>query len=236
MSRESPLTESLVSLSRFLVSDSTMQETLHRVSELCVAAVPAAQFVGITMMVEGRARTAVFTDSTSPEIDQAQYDSGEGPCLEAFRQNRVTRIDDTTIDGPWPDFRVAASGRGIRSTLSLPLSTDRGPLGALNMYSPVERGFSPVDEQTAGQFAEHASVVLANADAYWDAHHLSQRLDQAMQARSTIEQAKGILMGAQRCGPDEAFQLLVRASQRENVKLRDIAARIVAETAKPPQT
>jgi AmiR/NasT family two-component response regulator len=48
-----------------------------------------------------------------------------------------------------------------------------------------------------------------------------------MKHRAVIEQAKGILIGAQGIDEDEAFGLLVRASQRENTKLRDIARRIV---------
>jgi ANTAR domain len=52
-------------------------------------------------------------------------------------------------------------------------------------------------------------------------------LRRAMETRATIEQAKGILMGAEHCTPDEAFRMLVRASQRENRKLALIAAEIV---------
>ena len=58
----------------------------------------------------------------------------------------------------------------------------------------------------------------------------------ALVSRATIEQAKGILMASNQCDPDEAFGLLVRASQRENVKLRDIAARIVDNASRPDRT
>jgi AmiR/NasT family two-component response regulator len=70
--------------------------------------------------------------------------------------------------------------------------------------------------------------VLANAQAYWDARELSSGLTEAMRYRAVIEQAKGILMGAEGCDEDAAFQILVRASQRENLKLREIAQRLVA--------
>jgi AmiR/NasT family two-component response regulator len=56
-----------------------------------------------------------------------------------------------------------------------------------------------------------------------------------MRSRAVIEQAKGMLMAAQGCDEDRAFKLLVQASQRENVKLRDIARRIVTSaTRRPP--
>ena len=97
----------------------------------------------------------------------------------------------------------------------------------MNLYSRTPNGFSERDEEVATQFGVQAAIVLANAQAYWDAHLLSQNLATAMQSRAVIEQAKGILMGAQRCSADEAFQILVRASQRENRKLREIAEDIV---------
>src|SRR4051794_4453418 len=88
-----PLSDALAALSRFLVGDGSVQETLKRVSDLTVEAVPGADLAGITMFVEGRRRTAVFTDALAPEVDQAQYDTGEGPCLDAFDQQRIFTID-----------------------------------------------------------------------------------------------------------------------------------------------
>jgi GAF domain-containing protein len=228
---ESPLAESLAVLSRYFVGASTLEETLGRVADLTVEAVAPVDFVGLTMPVEGRQRTAVFTDRTSPEVDQAQYDSGEGPCLDALRDATVYWIDSMEGDGPWLAFRRACLARGIHSTLSLPLVVDHGTVGAMNLYSHTEHGFGVDDRDAAQQFAAQAAIVLANAQVYWDARQLSTRLGEAMKSRATIEQAKGVLMGAQRCGPDEAFELLTRASQRENVKLREIACRIVEGAA-----
>lgn len=224
---DSPLTSSLAALSRFFVGDGTLEQTLVRVAELTVEAIPAAELVGITMPVEGRQRTAIFTDETAPEIDQAQYDSGEGPCLEAFEEMRITQIESTRDDGKWAEFRQAAAARGILSTISFPLVVDKRCIGAMNLYSYRERAFGGAETETGTLFASQAAIVLANAQAYWDARELSSRLGDAMTHRAVIEQAKGILMGAQRCEEDEAFQILVKASQRENVKLRTLAQRIV---------
>ena len=70
--------------------------------------------------------------------------------------------------------------------------------------------------------------MLVNASAYWQATQLGEQLSQAMQSRAVIEQAKGILMArSPQMTADDAFELLRKASQRENIKLRDIAQRIV---------
>ena len=230
--------EAMEVLSRFLVADTSLGDTLDRVAALTVGAVPAAAFVGIALLdEEQRVTTAVFTDEQAAQIDQAQYDEGRGPCLDAWREKRIVRLDDVAVDGmaAYPAFSQACLDHGIHSTLSLPLiASDRG-VGALNLYAEGATAFSADDEQVGGDLATAASVVLANAAAYWGAYDLSQQMSEAMQSRAVIEQAKGMLM-AQSSGltSDEAFQLLSRASQRENVKLRDIAQRIVDRKVVPP--
>lgn len=57
----------------------------------------------------------------------------------------------------------------------------------------------------------------------------------AMQTRATIEQAKGVLMVLHGCGPDDAFALMVRMSQRSQHKLHDVAEKIVAEVVRLPE-
>jgi GAF domain-containing protein len=233
---DAPLTESLAVLSRYFVGTGTLQETLQRVAELTEEAIGPADFVGITLPVEGRQRTAVFTDPASPEIDQAQYDSGDGPCLDAIRDQQVHPVEATSEEGPWPEFRGAASAHGIGSTLSLPLIVDDRVVGAMNLYARPERAFGDEDRDASLQFAAQAAIVLANAQAYRDAFELSARLGEAMKNRATIEQAKGILMGARGCTPEAAFEALVSAAQRDGTGIREMARRIVVDaTGRDPE-
>jgi GAF domain-containing protein len=232
---DSPLSESLAVLSQYFVGTGTLQDTLHRVSELTERAVSPADFVGITLPGEGGNRTAVFTDPASPEIDQAQYDAGAGPCLDAMKTQQIQSVDSTREEGPWPAFRRAAADHGIGSTLSLPLIVDDRVVGAMNLYSRGERAFADEDRNEARQFAAQAAIVLANAQVYSDAYELSARLGEAMKSRATIEQAKGILMGTHGYGPDAAFEWLTQAAQRQDVTVREMARRtIVDATGREP--
>ena len=226
------LSNGLVAMDRFFVGDGTLRETLERIAELAVAAVPGADMAGMTMLVEGRAKTAVFTDDSCLEIDSAQYETGIGPCLDSFRHQQVYRIDFMEKDRQWPPFSEAAGSHGIQSSMSVPLVARHEGVGALNFYSRSTEAFSDDDVEMGLQFATQAASVLANSQAYWDAHHLSQNLATAMTSRTTVEQAKGILMGSRGCNAEEALQLLVRASQRENRKLREIAQEMVADAGR----
>jgi GAF domain-containing protein len=221
------LTESLRAMSRFLVGDTTMGDTLHRVSELATEALEGADFAGITLKTDKGPQTSVFTDPKSPEIDQSQYDTGVGPCLDAMRHNAVYRIGDTSSDTQWEPFSRAALAHGILTTLSVPLTAGTKPVGALNLYARESGTFDDPAPEHALAFGELSGIVLTNAQAYWGAFELSEQLQEAMTSRAVIEQAKGILMGASRTTAEEAFDMLVSASQRTNVKLRDVAREIV---------
>jgi len=227
------LSQSVAALTQYFVGDATMGETLTRVSELTTVAVPQSEFVGITMMVDGEVGTYVFTHPTVTEIDRAQYDSGRGPCVDAYHTGGVFVIDSTLTEQRWPEFCQVARDHDVLSTLSLPMLLSGGPIGAMNLYAKSEQAFGPDDVDTGQQFAMQAAFVLANAQAYWDTRLLSENLEAAMESRSVIEQAKGVIMNAQAKTADEAFDVLVAQSQHENIKLREIAKRIVNEASRP---
>jgi GAF domain-containing protein len=228
MSESSPLQRSLTELSTFLVSDHSIADTLTRVVALGVEAVPPAEFAGITMMVDDRVITQTFTDPTCPEIDQAQYESGHGPCLDAFRSGSSVVVESLEHDDRWPEFATAAMAHGVRSTLSLPMVSGESAVGALNFYAADDHAFGEAEALVGRLFAAQATVVVVNAQAYWGARLKSEHLEQAMVGREVIDMAKGIIMNVTACGPDEAFERLVKQSQHENRKLRDVATDIVA--------
>ena len=225
-----PRADALRALATFLVADAPVGETLDRVAALTTAALPAAEIAGIAMLgADGRPTTAIYTDSTSPEVDKAQYESGRGPCLDAWRQRRTVRIDDMTDAADrYPEFARAALDHGIPSTLSFGLVAGGDGVGALSLYDRPTGAFTEDHDERGEVLSAAATAVLSNARAYWSAFELSEGLTEAMRSRAVIEQAKGVLMaGAPELDADGAFDLLRRASQRENVKLRDVAKRIV---------
>ena len=226
------LTEGIAELSRLLVNEEALDDTLQRVADLACRNLGGADLAGVTLLRDGRPTTAVFTDPTSPEVDSAQYETGVGPCLDAWRHQRVFRIESTADDEHWPAFSQACLEHGVESTISFPLGVRGNGIGALNLYSKAPSAFSEDDEQIGMLFADQASVALANAQLYDSAYRLTQQLQEALTSRAVIDQAKGILMGQQGVGPDEAFNVLRTTSQRENRKLRDIAQELVDRAPK----
>ena len=219
----------LVSLSAQVLGRTSIVDTLRHVAGLARDGIGAADYVAVTTVRDGRPETTVATDPMIDEVDQAQYDADHGPCLDATRTGEAFLIDSTDDDDRWPAFSRAAAGRGIHSTLSLPLVVEGDSIGALNLYSHTRGSFTPEARSLALRFARPAAVLLANAHRFWEARDLADNLQAALDSRAVIDMARGILMNQQGIDADAAFDVLRRASQRENVKLREIARRLVEQ-------
>jgi hypothetical protein len=133
-----PVTEAALTLHEFLMSDLSIGDTLDRIARCALAAVQPAVAVGVSLADErGGFTTAVATDRVAPIIDQAQYDTGLGPCLTAYAENRVVLVDDTSRwTGTWPLFAEVAVEQGVLSTLSLPLAYGGQVLGTHRPTGP----------------------------------------------------------------------------------------------------
>ena len=225
--------EELPALFGLLLPDTPLTDVLQRVTQLACRTVADCEMAGITIEQDGRLQTPVYTDERALRVDQVQYDNDSGPCVDAFRNGDINQIPDTAVDERWVAFSRAASAENIRSTLSVPMDVSGNRtdvLGALNLYSEVPDAFDADAIASTESLAQQAAIVVANAQAYWGAKELSDQLQQALASRAIIEQAKGILMAQSHITADDAFEVLVRASQRENRKLREIAAEIVHRT------
>lgn len=142
-------------------------------------------------------------------------------------------VEDLVVEERWGEYRAAVLAHGVRSSLSLPL-TDGAP-GALNFYATRPRAFGETEREYAQRFAAEASRALTLANRMARQGELTTQLKAALASRTTIDQAIGVIMGQNRCDADHAFGLLRAASQNRNVKLRTVAAEIVAAVSgKPP--
>ncbi len=100
-------------------------------------------------------------------------------------------------------------------------------LEALNLHAPTAGAFTEDSETIGLIFATHAAVALAAAQQ-------EHQLTTALASRNIIGQAKGIVMERFHLDATRAFALIARLSQKENIKLHDIAAKLVADVPTSP--
>jgi GAF domain-containing protein len=206
-------------------------ETVDVVLQYALGAVGADTGSVMLLRNGGRAvEIAGTTDPSATRADHLQLDTGEGPCLDAARdETDSTVISDTRTDERWPVWCKRVAGEvGIGSVLSVQLGTPKDRAGALNLYAGQPGRFDADDQAVAHVLARHAAVALARSDRV---AHLWQAID----ARKLIGQAQGILMERFDLDADQAFAALRQYSQDNNLKLRDVAQRLV-DTRRLPDT
>jgi GAF domain-containing protein len=224
---KSDLSVSLTALGQFVLTEQSLAESLQRVAELSVRAVYGADGAGVTWVVEGRPTTVTAAGDFVRRIDEIQYTLGEGPCLESYSTQQMVLCEDLVHETRWPRFKAAALGHGLRGMVAAPLSVRSTHFGALNIYALQARVLDDTAIETAALFAEQASIVLANADAFTRARQAALNLGEALTSRAVIDMAKGIVMAREHCTAEEAFDHLRAMSQTRHRKLREIAADLV---------
>ncbi len=205
----------------------SVDETLERIVELSLEALDC-HYAGISYCETRtkRVETGAASHEVVREGDQAQYELGEGPCLQAFVDGHSYVIDDTLADGRWPSWAARAKDLGLRSTMGIQLFHDDEALGALNLYSAEPGHFDEEDLHVGEIYAAHASVALGRS-------RTEQHLRRAVDSRHLVGLAQGILMERFELDQQRAFAVLRRYSQHHNVKLRLVAEQLVATRALP---
>jgi GAF domain-containing protein len=220
-------------LAGVVLVDRELPDVLTEVVGISRRALPGAEAVSITLIREDEAFTAAFDGQIAMDADEMQYERGYGPCLDAGRAGEVFLVPDMRTEDRWPDYARQASERGVGSSLSVPLPFQGATIGALNIYSTRAGAFRDADVTLGEEAAAFVAIAVANAEAAARATSDADNLRRAMVSRAVIEQAKGILMERYKVTPEQAFTLLTHASQRTNVKLRDVAEQLVSTGALP---
>lgn len=223
------LAEEFAALARKLAQQPDLPSTLAAIAKQAVETIDGAEYAAITVgRGDGRYRTEGATGDLPVAVDQIQYDTEEGPCVDSLRAGgRIYRSDDVAADRRWPIFgRLAAERTEVASMMSHRLYLEDGDcLGALNIYSRKIAAFTDHSLSTLDMLATHAAIALAKADA----EDQSKNLQIALASNRTVGVAVGILMATYKVSQDQGFDLLRLASQHSHRKLHDIA-RDVADT------
>jgi GAF domain-containing protein len=209
--------EALERLGRLSLRELSMDSLLKTVADLTKTVMPGNPETSVLLLVKDKPSTVVHTGALAMDLDERQYERGHGPCLHAARTGSLTEIADTRTETRWPDYARSAAERGNGSSLSIPLVIDEDEqvTGALNIYAREPHAFDEESRSVATRFGPYAAVAAGNLYAYQSARDMADNLQIALESRAVIDQAKGILIERYRLTPDQAFQLLARASMHD---------------------
>jgi len=222
----------LADLGRIVLEGTPLTLVLQRVVQLASDVLPDATDVSVTFVDQsatgelrpGTARSVAVARSLALKLDERQYDTGSGPCLDAAASGEIIRTAPDDQEERYPEFAGACRAAGVRETLSIGLPVRQRTAMSVNIYGGR---FADEEVELATALAAHVAVAVANANLSTAMRDLARNVRRATQPRAVIEQAKGIIMARNDCSAGQALDRLRQESQERNVGLRDIAQRVV---------
>lgn len=215
------LANRMAALARDAAAPLTVAEVLSHVTSAAVELIPGADLAGVLLIGKSiEHETLAPTHALMYALDTLQEKYGEGPCVQAATDELIVRTDDFEHETKWPNYPREVLKLGIRSALSFKLYTSRATAGALNLF-----GFEP--NVFDGESEAIGSVLAAHAAAAILASRQGEQLQSALTSRDIIGQAKGIIMERFSVDAVRAFEMLRELSQTGNVKLVEVAQRVI---------
>jgi GAF domain-containing protein len=222
------LSDVMIELSRCLISHAGVEQTLVLLCDRVSEVVPVR---GTGVMLADKAgdlRFVAASDDRVREIEALQIELGEGPCLRAYQTGERIVAPDLSNDSEFPRFAPRAVAQGLRAVHSFPMSVGAEHIGALNLYDEKPAPFAEEDVATAQALADLATAIVVHLRTAEQASLLTAQLQQALDSRISIEQAKGRL--AEQCGVDvdKAFEMLRRHARGRGLRLHDVAVQVAS--------
>jgi len=223
----------LQTLSRFAVVLPARYDLPEALSELTESVTSVLGLCGswVTMADDGQLSflAAVSQASAELERDHAQLHPFPCPCRDAYSSGEVVRVSDIRQESTrWPEFSASATRLSMAGVAAIPMRLADQVIGALNLYSLEPRDWSDPDIAVARVLADVASSYVVNASKLHQQQQLSEQLQEALDSRVIIEQAKGITAQQHSITLDQAYQLMRRHARSNNASLRVVAEAIVA--------
>lgn len=226
-----------VDLQASLLAMPSVEDFLQGVVDRAGAHIAPHSACTLTTDRDGLLSCAASSDDAATRADLVEFETHQGPCVEAVERGVETIVPDLAQEARWPQWAANARRLGFRSAAAAPGDAGDGLGLAINVYGRDLDAFGAGEMARMRAYAEEAARALRLAYAMADQAALAQQLESALASRSTIDQAVGVIMAQNRVQAEDAFAILRAASQHRNVKLREVAAALIENvTGRPPST
>jgi GAF domain-containing protein len=204
-------------------TDTMLEELTTRLVEIFDLAA-----TGLALAQGERLELATVVPDHIATLEQTQLESRTGPCIEAYETGTVVAVPDLGAQiETWPEYCASARRLGVRAVAGIPMRLDGTCIGAVNLYSAVPRTWTDDHLAAAVALANMATGYLVNASKLRQQEQLNEQLQQALDSKVIIEQAKGALSVTHSIGVDEAFARIRSYARGHNETVRAVATAIV---------
>ena len=234
MPREAVLVHTLVELADSLVEDFDVVDLLSLLAARCVEVLGVSAAGVMLVAPEGDLRVVASSSEAMRVVELFELQSQEGPCLDCYGSGELVLNEDlSTVHARWPQFATVAVHAGFRTAHALPMRLRGSVVGALNLFS-TDAGVLAEEDIVAGQaLAAVATIAILQQRVVSEARIVNDQLNHALSSRVVIEQAKGVLAERSGLTMEAAFQVMRQYARNHNVRLADVAGRVVDKSLAP---
>jgi transcriptional regulator with GAF, ATPase, and Fis domain len=226
--REIDLARVFVDLADSLRGGHDVIDTMDVLVQATVTHTRASEAAVVLADAGGSLHVVASTSERSVDVEEAQIGTGSGPCVAAYADGHLLEVPDVQqVVDRWPEFVETAEASGLRAAVAIPLTVRDRTIGGMNVFLREAGRLDDVELVLLQAMTHVATIsVLQQRDA--DARdELTDQLQRALDARVTIEQAKGFLAYQHQTGVDQAFALIRDHARRHRVRLREVAEGVV---------
>lgn len=225
---EESLARVLSELAATLTSPVEVSEVFYRVAEHVIELLQVSG-AGVSVVdAAGRLRPVTGLNRLIVELEATEEQFQEGACVDALRTRDVVAVPDLESEaGRWPRWVAECKRHGVQSVMGVPMIVRDEPIGAVNIYSKERRDWTPSDIRLARAVTDLTGSHLANASELEASRRTAEQLQEALDSRVVIEQAKGMLASELSCTVDQAFEVLRRHARNHGATLRSVAHAVV---------
>jgi GAF domain-containing protein len=234
MAMQQQLVRAFVDLADTLVSDFDVVAHLGVLCERCVEAVELDAAGAALADDRGRLALVAASNERMKALELFEIQTGQGPCADAFGTGELVVAEDLDrAAGRWPRFVPMALREGFHSAAAFPLRSRTQRIGALNVYRPHAGGLDEQELRWLQALADVASIAILHERALRAARVVARQLEQALDRRVVIEQAKGVVGTTLGIDMPAAFESMRRFARQGNRRLHDVAQQLVDGTLSP---
>jgi len=214
-------------LAHIVYRRTTYEDIYTAISTTAVDVVPGCDHACVTSLKAGGVLTCEgSSDDVAVLIDKLERETGEGPCLDAIVEEGYQHDPDITAHATWPALtKRVLEHTPVRGMIGYRLLVGGNKVGALNIFSDHPHALTTESADIGAVVASFASVALAGAAQ----HDRAETLQRGLESNREIGKAIGLIMAAHKIGDAEALNVLKKVSSELNVKLADIARRVVED-------
>lgn len=181
----------------------------------------------------GTQSTIGVSDRLAAELDERQFELGEGPTVDVMRHGLVVSaldLDSEGVRAAWPVLATAARKIGVRALFAFPMLLDGARVGVVNLYALTVRPLWEPAVLQLGATLTAAAVPTAVEIATRSAMSEQRAGRQQTELRREVHQAAGMLLVQLDCSIDEAMARLRAHAFADSTPIDVVARAVVAGT------